>query len=250
MEDRARDDGRGAGSGLRVVRQQSPGDVRGVGRAVAQVVERLLGQLAGRLGRQARVGPARTGGHGVRFGRGEVRHAAQARARSRGDGTVAAVSSRPSSGLSGTGAVLLALGAGLAGGLFDVLTGPGLRTVFAVCFVLGCALAALTVRRQDLVVVVVAPPLVHVVIALVAALVSGSSSVGSVLVRSALDLLTALVLAAPTLMLATLVTLLIAVARGLLRGRPRTVPAPPPVAGAPSGWVVRPEARRRERQAS
>ena len=156
------------------------------------------------------------------------------------------MSRRPSRGASGTGAVLIALGVSLTGGLVDVLTGPGLGTAFAVCFVAGCVLAALLVRRQDLMVVVVAPPLVYAAVALVAGVVSGSSTGGSLLVRHALDLFTALVLEAPALMLATLLSLLIALARGLLRSR--SLPAPPVVAGTPSGSALRPEPQRPVRQ--
>ena len=114
----------------------------------------------------------------------------------------------------------IALGCGLAGGLGDVLTGPGLRTAFAVSFVVGCALAAAAVRREDLGVAVVAPPLVYVVIALVAGAVRGTGAGGSWVVRQALDLFTALVLEAPTLMVATGTALLIGLARGLGRRRP------------------------------
>ena len=231
-----------------MVGEQPPGDVGGVRSAVAQMSEGLDGEQAGRLGRQAGVGPPGGGGHFVRVEGGEVRHAPQARARLPRGGTVAAVSRRPSPGLSGARGVLLALGLGLAGGLVDVLTGPGLGTVFTVCFVAGCVLAALSVRRQDLVVAVVAPPLVYATIALVAGVARGSSTSGSLLVRHGLDLFTALVLEAPALMLATLLSLLVAVARGVLRRRPRTVPAPPPVAGATSGWAPQPEPQRRVRQ--
>lgn len=120
----------------------------------------------------------------------------------------------------------MALGAGLAGGLYDVLTGPGLRLAFAASFVVGCAVAALLVRTRDLVVAVVMPPLVYVVVALVANAVSGSPAVGSWVVRQALDLFTALVLEAPTLLVATGLSLAIAVARGL--GRRRREPSRTP----------------------
>ena len=135
--------------------------------------------------------------------------------------------SRPLPGLSGVGAVLLTLGLGLGGALVDVLTGPGLRAVFAVCFVTGCVLAALRVRRSALVVAVVAPPLVYAAIALVVGVVSGSSTSGSLLVRHGLDLFTALVLEAPALMVGSLLSLLVACARGLLR-RPEPGPAGTP----------------------
>lgn len=126
----------------------------------------------------------------------------------------------------------LALGLGLAGGLYDVLTGPGLRLVFAVCFIAGAVLAALLVRRRDLLVAVVLPPLAYVVIALVSGAVRGSSTAGSFVVRQALDLFTALVLEAPALLVATAAALVVALVRGLGRRspgaerQPVTVPAP------------------------
>ncbi|MCW2777212.1 MAG: hypothetical protein JWN17_937 [Frankiales bacterium] len=128
---------------------------------------------------------------------------------------------RSSPGVPAVGAVVLALGLGLAGGLFDVLTGPGLRVVFAVCFVLGCTLAALVVRRDSLGVAVVLPPLSYAVIALVAGGVQGTGAAGGFLERQALQLFTALVLEAPALLTATGIALVIALARGL--GRRRTV---------------------------
>ncbi len=130
------------------------------------------------------------------------------------------MSPRPTPGLSAPAAVAVGLGPGLAGGLYDVSTGPGLGTVFAVCFVGGAVLAALLVRRRDLGVTVVLPPLAYVVIALVAGAVRGSSTAGSFVVRQALDLFTALVLEAPALLVATAAALVVALARGLGRRRP------------------------------
>ena len=116
-------------------------------------------------------------------------------------------------GLTATGAVLLALVLGLAGGAVDVFTGPGLRTVFGVCFVTGCALAALTVHREDLVAAVVMPPLVYVALALIAGLFEKTAAGGSFLTQQALELANALVLGAPVLMAATLAALLVALFR-------------------------------------
>lgn len=122
-------------------------------------------------------------------------------------------------GLTAAGAVGLALLLGLAGGAYDVLTGPGLRTVFAVCFVAGCALAALLVHREDLKAAVVMPPLVYVVLALVGGAVERTAS-GSFLTQQALELVNALVVGAPVLLTATGAALLVALVRGLSgRGR-------------------------------
>lgn len=116
-------------------------------------------------------------------------------------------------GLTATGAVALALLLGLLGGAVDVLTGSGLREVFAVSFVGGCLLAAATVHREDLVAAVVMPPLVYVVLALAAGAVERTVGSGSFLTQQVLELANALVLGAPVLMAATLSALVVAVVR-------------------------------------
>lgn len=118
-------------------------------------------------------------------------------------------------GLTAMGAVALALVIGGAGGLVDVLTGSGLRTVFAICFVIGCALAAFTVHREDLVAAVVMPPLIYVVLALGAGAFSETVAPGSWMTRQALELASALVLGAPVLLTATGAAFVIALARGI-----------------------------------
>lgn len=116
-------------------------------------------------------------------------------------------------GLTATGAVTVALAFGLIGGAIDVLTGPGLRTAFAVCFILGCGIAAATVHREDLVAAVVMPPLVYVVLALLAGALQETEVAGSFLTRQAVELASALVLDAPVLLAATTLALLIAAVR-------------------------------------
>lgn len=116
-------------------------------------------------------------------------------------------------GLTAAGAVALALLLGVLGGAFDVLTGPGLREVFAVSFVVGCVLAALTVHREDLLAAVVMPPLVYVVLVLLGGVVERTASGGSFVVQQAIELVNALVLGAPVLLTATGLSLLVAVVR-------------------------------------
>ena len=116
-------------------------------------------------------------------------------------------------GLTATGAVGLALLLGVLGGAVDVLTGPGLREVFAVSFVIGCVLAALTVHREDLLAAVVMPPLVYVALVLLGGMVERAASSGSFLVQQAIELVNALVLGAPVLLLATGLSLLVALVR-------------------------------------
>jgi uncharacterized membrane protein YjjP (DUF1212 family) len=128
-------------------------------------------------------------------------------------------------GLTAFGAVTVALLLGAAGGLIDVLTGPGLRTVFAITFIAGCAIAALKVHREDLLAAIVMPPLVYVVIALLAGAFSKTAGVGGVLTRQALELATSLVLGAPVLLTATALSFVIAVVRGI-SGRRRAAVEP------------------------
>jgi len=116
-------------------------------------------------------------------------------------------------GLTASGAVALALVLGVLGGAVDVLTGPGLREVFAISFVVGCVLAAVTVHREDLLAAVVMPPLVYVVLVLLGGAVERTASSGSFVVQQAVELVNALVLGAPVLLLATGLALLVAVVR-------------------------------------
>ena len=116
-------------------------------------------------------------------------------------------------GLTAAGAVARLLLLGLVGGAFDVLTGPGLREVFAVCFIAGCGLAALLVHREDLRAAVVMPPLVYVALALLGGAVERTATSGSLLTRQALELVNALVLGAPVLLTATALALVIALVR-------------------------------------
>ena len=116
-------------------------------------------------------------------------------------------------GLTATGAAAVALGAGIVGGLIDVMTGEGLRTTFAVFFVLGCAAAAYKVHREDLFAAVVIPPLAYVALAVVANLGTRTTASGSFLKQQVLELMASLVMRAPVLLIATGLAALVALAR-------------------------------------
>lgn len=122
-------------------------------------------------------------------------------------------------GLTATGAVALALLIGIAGGAFDVLTGSGLREVFAVSFVTGSVLAAILVHREDLVAAVIMPPLVYVVLVLIGGAVERTAASGSFATRQAIELVNALVLGAPVLIAATAAAALVALVRTLAARR-------------------------------
>jgi hypothetical protein len=116
-------------------------------------------------------------------------------------------------GLTAAGAVVVALGFGTAGAVVDVLTGSGLRTAFAVLFVIGCAVAAYKVHREDLFAAVVIPPLAYVLLAFAANLGSRSTVGGSFVKQQLLELLAALITKAPALLLATGLAAAIALVR-------------------------------------
>jgi hypothetical protein len=94
---------------------------------------------------------------------------------------------RSAPSLTGLGAVLLVAILALLGGTFDVLTGVGLRLGFAVGLSLGTAIAALLVRRRDLLIVVFAPPLVYLASSLLFVLGSpgGAGSMNTLIDASA-----------------------------------------------------------------
>jgi len=119
-------------------------------------------------------------------------------------------------GLTALGAVAVALTLGVVGGAWDVATGPGLRQVFAACFVVGCGLAALTVHREDVRAAVVMPPLVYLALAVLGGVVERAGTSGSFVEQQALELANALVLGAPVLISATAVALLVGVGRVVL----------------------------------
>ena len=123
-------------------------------------------------------------------------------------------------GLTAVGAVALALALGTLGGAYDVVTGPGLRSVFAVCFVLGSVIAAATVHREDLRAAVVMPPLVYVLLAFLGGAIETAGEPGSFVTQQALELAHALFIGAPVLVVATLLALAVAVFRGI-HGRSR-----------------------------
>lgn len=116
-------------------------------------------------------------------------------------------------GLTATGAVIVVLVLGLVGGAIDVATGSGLREVFAVGFVVGCVFAALTVHREDLFATIVLPPLVYVVLVVLAGLTESTATQGSLVTRQLIGLANALILGAPVLLVGTGLAAAVATAR-------------------------------------
>jgi hypothetical protein len=109
--------------------------------------------------------------------------------------------------------VLLALLLGGLAGAVDVLTGQGLREIFAVAFLSACLICAISVHREDLAAAVVMPPLVYAALVLVAGLAEGGLSSGSVLLHQAIELFNGLVLGAPVLVAGTAIAAGVALVR-------------------------------------
>jgi len=110
-----------------------------------------------------------------------------------------------SRGLTVPAAVLLAVVLSVSGGTIDAATGSGLRTLFAICFCAGCLAAALLVRIDGLRATVVMPPLVYVLVALIAGTIEVTGVTGSFLTQELLELATELITGAPVLVVGTLI---------------------------------------------
>ncbi|MGI9093606.1 MAG: DUF6542 domain-containing protein [Mycobacteriales bacterium] len=81
------------------------------------------------------------------------------------------------SGLPGLAAALLAFVIAGVGGAIDIVTGDGLRTLFAGCLIAGVVVASFAARRSQVFYVVVSPPLTCLVLAMVTVLTTSNSAV-------------------------------------------------------------------------
>lgn len=124
-------------------------------------------------------------------------------------------------GITATGAVALAIAMGIVGGAIDVASGRGLRLVFAVFFVIGCAAAAALIHREDLLAAVVIPPLAYLALALLAGTVRGSLAGDSLARRQMSELYDALIISFPALFTATAAAATVALARWVTAARRR-----------------------------
>jgi len=122
-------------------------------------------------------------------------------------------------GLSAAGAVLVAFGLGLLGGVLDIVVSPGLGIGFALAFVAGCLLVALAVHREDLLAVVLMPPLLYLSLVLVSTAIVPTKDSGGQVNQLLVELVNAVVVSAPVLFLATAGTFLVALLRGWRRRR-------------------------------
>ncbi|MFL6238764.1 MAG: DUF6542 domain-containing protein [Actinomycetes bacterium] len=125
-------------------------------------------------------------------------------------------------GLTTAGATILVLALSGLGAGVDVVTGTGLRTVFAVAFTVAAALAAATVHHEDLLASVVIVPLCFAAVGLVSGIAEGSGLQG--LSKIALGIANVMVTAAPALLLATAAAAVIASLRAYAVRRRRRTP--------------------------
>jgi hypothetical protein len=114
-------------------------------------------------------------------------------------------------GLRGALAVLGVFVLTLAGGAVDSFLGIGLGTLTLVTLVAASAVGALLVRKRDLLTLVVAPPLVFVLVAAVNVVLAPSASFNLP------TLATVLIRGFPTMVVATLVALVVAIVRWAAR---------------------------------
>ncbi|MCK9926011.1 hypothetical protein MXD62_02335 [Frankia sp. Mgl5] len=118
-------------------------------------------------------------------------------------------------GLTALGAGLVAVVVGGIGAAVDSLLFDNLSYVFGVLFVAACVLAAVRVHVDDLIGVVIMPPLAYAVITVVVGFLNPAAGDGSAGLRNrAIDIGSEMILHAPVLLTAVVLVTLIAAVRG------------------------------------
>ncbi|WP_250290030.1 DUF6542 domain-containing protein [Frankia sp. CiP1_Cm_nod1] len=116
-------------------------------------------------------------------------------------------------GLTALGAALLLTLAGAVGAAIDVALSGSPGVAFGVLFIAGCILAATRVHADDLLGIVIAPPLVYALIAVGVGFTRSSGDSGGGLKSKAINIGSDLILRAPVLLLGFAVVVLIAAVR-------------------------------------
>ncbi|WP_448642602.1 DUF6542 domain-containing protein [Geodermatophilus sp. URMC 63] len=185
-------------------RGRPAGPERGTGYTTGRGAGRPVGDArspAARSGQRAAHPPADRSDDGRRGSR------ASGRAAERSSSRVAPAEDVSGSRLRGTLAVLGVFVITLAGGAVDSFFGVGLGTLTLVTLVAATAVATLLVRKRDLLTVVVSPPLVFVAVAAVNVGLAPSASLNLPTIA------TVLIRGFPTMAVATVVALVVAVVR-------------------------------------
>jgi hypothetical protein len=116
-------------------------------------------------------------------------------------------------GLTALGTGILAVAAGALGALVDILLFHELGVAFGVTFVLGCVFSAVRVHVDDLIGVVIMPPLAYATIIVCTVFIRRAGSSGG-LRNSAIDIGSEMILRAPVLLVAFGIVVVLAVRRG------------------------------------
>ncbi|MBL7501407.1 hypothetical protein I6A84_36565 [Frankia sp. CNm7] len=122
-------------------------------------------------------------------------------------------------GLTAFGAALVTLIIGAVGAVADVAVFGSLGWIFGVLFVLACLGTALRTHVDDLVGVVIMPPLAYAAITVAVGFLHPATGSGGGLRTKAIDIGSELILRAPSLLIAELLVIVIA----LVRARRATV---------------------------
>ncbi len=192
-------------------RNRSAGPERSAGHGTGRAAGRPLGDArppAARSGQRTPHPSAlvdRSEGDGRRGSR------ASGRAAERSSSRVAPAEDASGSRLRGVAAVLGVFVITLAGGAVDSFLGVGLGTLTLVTLVAATAVGTLLVRKRDLLTLVVAPPLVFVAVAAVNVALAPSASLNLPTIA------TVLVRGFPTMAVATVVAVVVAVIRWAAR---------------------------------
>jgi hypothetical protein len=139
-------------------------------------------------------------------------------------------------GLTAAGCAVMLLIFGFVGALLDLFAGHDLWVMFGIGFIGAAALCAARAHAEDLAATIVMPPLVYFVIAFIFTVInprSGTHTGGSR--QFAIDLGGELVFSAPILLVATVVALGLATARGRASAARRRRRQSALRAGRPSG---------------
>ncbi|WP_018634588.1 DUF6542 domain-containing protein [Parafrankia elaeagni] len=118
-------------------------------------------------------------------------------------------------GLTALGAALLVVIAGSVGAVVDSLLFDNLRYVFGVLFVASCVLAIARVHVDDLIGVVIMPPLAYALITVIVGFLNPAAGDGSTGLRNrAIDIGSEMILHAPVLLAAVILVAALAAVRG------------------------------------
>lgn len=190
-------------------RPAGPGSERGAGYSTGRGASRPVGDVrppAARSGQRTPYPPADRPDGDVRRG-----SRASGRAAERSSSRVAPAQDTTGSRLRGVLAVLGVFVITLAGGAVDSFFGVGLGALTLVTLVAATAVGTLLVRKRDLLTLVISPPLVFVAVAVVNVGLAPSASLNLPTIA------TVLIRGFPTMAVATVVALVVAVVRWAAR---------------------------------